>query len=143
MIVKFKRVGLNKDIEFPKEGYENDAGIDLKCAKKIKIAGGGVKGVNTGIAVEIPEGYYGQLYDKSGFALNNTLSVKAGVIDSGYRGEIVVIMANTGPYPIEVEEGMKIAQMVIHPIPKVKLKEVDELTDSERGEKGFGSTGEK
>lgn len=128
------------DVTAPTRAYESDAGFDLYAARKITIAGNTVKLVLTGVAFQIPDGYFGKIYDRSGFGSQTTLSVKAGVIDSGYRGDVRVIMANTGPYPVRIAQGEKIAQMVILPVPEFELREVKKLAPSKRGEKGFGSS---
>ena len=138
--LQIKFLKLDNNATSPVTSYSGDAGIDLYALKKEKIAGGTVKMVSTGIACEIPPGYFGKVFDRSGVASSTTLSVKAGVIDSGYRGEIKIILANTGSYPQEIIAGQKIAQMVILPVPEFELKEVKNLSKTERGEKGFGST---
>lgn len=124
----------------PTKAYEGDAGFDLYAARRITIAGNTVKHVLTGVAFQIPAGYFGKIYDRGGFGSRTTLSVKAGVIDSGYRGDIRIVMANTGPYPIQIAQGEKIAQIVILPLPEFELKKVKKLTPSKRGEDGFGSS---
>ncbi len=124
----------------PTKAYDGDAGFDLYAARRITVAGNTVKHVLTGVAFQIPDGYFGKIYDRSGFGSRTTLSVKAGVIDSGYRGDVRIVMANTGPYPIQIAQGEKIAQMVLLPIPDFELKEVKELTASKRDTAGFGSS---
>ena len=85
-------------------------------------------------------GYFGKIFDRSGVASRNELIVKAGVIDAGYRGEIMIIMSNTSNYPIDIKKGDKIAQMVILPVPEFDLLRVSNLKKSEREAQGFGST---
>ena len=116
---------------------------DLVSMRQMKINGHQTGIVPTGIAVDIPAGYYGQIRDRSGFAVEHTLQVKAGVIDSGYRGEIGVVMANHGPYPREILKDQKIAQLVSLPVPQVEFKKVGKLTKSPRDTDGFGSTDKK
>lgn len=141
IVVKFKT--LHPGAKTPEKAFATDAGFDLFASKTGKINGNVTNAVPTGIALDIPAGYYAQIFDRSGLAAKTTLAVKAGVIDSGYRGEIRVIMGNHGPYPIEVREGDKIAQLVILPVPEVEFKKVGKLTKSPRDKGGFGSTDKK
>ena len=99
--------------------------------------------IPTGLALNIPEGYYGQIRDRSGLSLKQTLKVKAGVIDSGYRGEVGIVMANHGSYPEEIVKGDKVAQLIILPVPNVEFKKVGNIGKSPRDKKGFGSTDKK
>ena len=138
-----KVLKLTDTATLPTKAHLTDAGIDIYSDTKGRIAGNTVNTISTGIAIEIPNGYFAKIFDRSGFSIANTLSVKAGVIDSGYRGEIKIIMANTGSYPIEVDASTKIAQMVILPVPEIEIKEVKTLSKTKRGEKGFGSSGDK
>ena len=96
--------------------------------------------MSTGIKMAVPQGYVGLVWDKSGISLKGVHRL-AGVVDSGYRGEVKVVMINLSDTPFVVEKGMKIAQMLIQPVENVDVTEVDELEDSTRGEDGFGSTG--
>jgi len=98
--------------------------------------------VSTGIAVEIPEGYAGFVQPRSGLAARHGIAIvnSPGLVDAGYRGEIRVVLLNTGHDPFAVEPGMRIAQLVIAPVAAVRLIEVDELAASERGSRGFGSS---
>lgn len=136
--LKFKK--LNNMGTAPTRERDSDAGIDLYSSVRIKIPAGNREAVSTGYAVAIPEGYYGQIEERSGYSLRNTLKLKAGVIDSEYRGEIKCVFQNCGAYPIEIERGEKIAQLVIHKQPKVTFEFVTELDKTDRGEKGFGSS---
>lgn len=139
MEILFKKI--IKTAEAPILGkYKGDAGIDFFAARSLRIAGRTVKPVSTGIAIAIPEGYYGQFFDRGGFGSQTTLSVKCGVIDSGFRGEVKIIFANTSDYPVHIDVNTKIAQLVILPVPEVELKEVNELPDAERAERAFGSS---
>jgi len=139
--LKFKKIN-NLGIP-PSKGRETDAGIDLYSTRRIKIPANGREAIPTGYAVAIPSGYYGQIEERSGYSLRNTLKIKAGVIDSEYRGEIKVIFQNCGAYPVEIIIGEKIAQLVIHKQPKINFEFVDELDTTERGDKGFGSSDKK
>jgi len=104
------------------------------------IKAGEVKPVPTGIKVAVPEGYVGLVWDKSGISLKGVHRL-AGVIDSGYRGEVRVVMVNLGSEPFVIEKGMKIAQLLIQPVTEVEVVEAEELEKTPRGDKGFGSTG--
>lgn len=139
--IKFKK--LTSKATPPSRERESDAGIDLYSAVRIKIPSGGREAISTGYAVAIPDGYYGQIEERSGFSMRNTLKLKAGVIDSEYRGEIKIVFQNCGSYPVDVEVGEKIAQIVIHKQPKVTFEFVTELDETDRGTKGFGSSDKK
>lgn len=136
--IKFKK--LNKEAILPTKATPTDAGLDLYAIKRKKIASNNVVAIETGIAMELPIGYYAQIFERSGYSLNNTLKIKAGVVDNGYRGEIKVIMQNCGDYPVEILPKTKIAQIVLLPVPEIEVLEVEELSDTTRGEKGFGSS---
>lgn len=135
---------LNPDLPLPRYAHPGDAGLDLYAAEDALIAPGERVLVPTGIAVAIPEGYAGFVQPRSGLAIKQGLSLvnTPGLIDSHYRGEIKVIAINLDPrVAIAVARGDKIAQLVIQPIARVELTEVDELDETMRGEGGFGSTG--
>lgn len=138
MELKVKRI--HESAKIPSYGHKGDAGLDLYSSINCVLAGGEVKPIATGIQVEIPAGYVGLIWDKSGISLKSVHRL-AGVIDCGYRGEIKVVMANLGDEDFPVEMGMKIAQLLIQPIIEVNVVNVDELEESARGEGGFGSTG--
>ena len=97
--------------------------------------------IKTGLKVAIPEGHVGLIWDRSGLAAKNALTTMAGVIDSDYRGEIGVVMINLGKEEFKIEKGMRIAQMLVQPILRLPIEEVDTLEETKRGESGFGSTG--
>jgi len=129
------------DAKLPNLAYVGDAGIDLFSVEDIEIPAMENRAVRTGIKIAIPEGYAGFVWDKSGLALNKQLKTMAGVIDSGYRGEVKVVLFNLGKENYKVEKGSKIAQLVIMPIINYELEEVKKLDETERGSKGFGSSG--
>ena len=131
---------LNDDATLPTQAHDTDAGIDLYASKKEIVVGGSVKRIETGIALGIPKGYFAKVFDRSGFGMKSSISFKAGVIDEGYTGEVGLVAANTGPYPVTIEKGTKVAQIVLLPYPKVQIKEVKTLGKTDRGDKGFGST---
>jgi deoxyuridine 5'-triphosphate nucleotidohydrolase len=123
------------------KAYPGDACYDLYAIETKQIPGLNSAAVRTGIAVAIPPGYFGKIYDRSGNALNGNFLVTAGVIDSGYRGEIQVVLFNKKDYPHYVAAGDKIAQIAIHQIHPFEIKEVPDFsTNTERNEKGFGSS---
>lgn len=142
MELRIKR--LDAGLPLPRYAHEGDAGLDLYAAADVTLAPLERALVPTGIAVAIPEGYAGFVQPRSGRAIRNGLGLvnSPGLIDSHYRGEIKVIVINFDPRePIEIRRGDKIAQLVIQPIARVRLAEVEELDDTARGEGGFGSTG--
>lgn len=139
MEINVKRI--DKEIELPDFAHENDAAIDLRSAEEGVLAAGEKKVFKTGLAFAIPKGYAGLIWDRSGLAAKNSIHTMAGVIDAGYRGEVGVVMINLGKEEFKIEKGMRIAQMLFHPILNVKINEAEELDETARGEGGFGSTG--
>ena len=135
---------LRDDAVVPVRAYEGDAGLDLTACERVELAPGERALVGTGLAVAIPEGYAGFVQPRSGLAAKNGLTIvnTPGLVDSGYRGELKLILHNTDErHPFVVEPGMRIAQLVVLELPDVDPVEVDELPDSERGADGFGSSG--
>ena len=134
---------LRDDAVLPSQAYDGDAGLDLAAAEGLTIGPGERAVVGTGLAVAIPPGYTGLVVPRSGLAARSGLGKvnSPGVIDAGYRGEVRVVLLNTDrERPFTVEPGMRIAQLLVVPVPPVRLVEVDELPESERGERGFGSS---
>lgn len=134
---------LHPDAVVPGRAYAGDAGLDLAACERVVLAPGERAAVGTGLAVAIPEGYAGFVQPRSGLALRHGLTIvnTPGLVDSGYRGELKVILLNTDPVEtFVVEPGMRIAQLVLLAVPAVEPLEVDELPGSERGERGFGSS---
>jgi dUTP diphosphatase len=134
---------LHADAVVPQRAYTGDAGLDLASCERVELNPGERALVGTGLAVAIPEGYAGFVQPRSGLAARHGLTVvnSPGLVDSGYRGELRVVLLNTDrTEPFVVEPGMRIAQLVVLPIPEVELVEVDELPSSERGVRGFGSS---
>jgi len=133
------------DLPLPAYHSGGAAGMDLLADVEQAVTLGSLerRAVPTGIAIEIPAGFEGQVRPRSGRALRDglTLANTPGTIDSDYRGEIQVIVVNLGREPLTIERGERIAQLVIAPVAKVTLKEVDDLTESKRGGGGFGHTG--
>lgn len=127
----------------PQRAYTGDAGLDLASCERVELGPGERALVGTGLAVAIPEGYAGFVQPRSGLAARHGLTVvnSPGLVDSGYRGELRVVLLNTDrTEPFVVEPGMRIAQLVVLPVPELELVEVDELPSSERGVRGFGSS---
>lgn len=138
MVLKVKRI--HKDAKLPHYSHKGDAGLDIFSVIDCTLKSREVMPIPTGIQVAIPEGFVGLVWDKSGISLKGVHRL-AGVIDSGYRGEVKVVMANFGHKPFVIERGMKIAQILIQPVAEVKVVEAKELEETPRGGKGFGSTG--
>ena len=138
---------LNENAAIPTYGSEFSAGADLYALadEPIVIEAHKTVLVHTGVAMEIPTGYVGLVFARSGLATKRALAPanKVGVIDSDYRGEIMVALHNHGDEPKTVENGERIAQLVLVPYLTAEFDEVDELSDTVRGEGGFGSTGRK
>ena len=134
---------LRAEAVVPQRAYAGDAGLDLASCERIELAPGERALVGTGLAVAIPEGYAGFVQPRSGLAARHGLTIvnSPGLVDSGYRGELRVALLNTdASEPFVVEPGMRIAQLVVLPIPELELIEVEELPGSERGVRGFGSS---
>ncbi len=134
---------LRPDAVIPERAYGGDAGVDLTACEATLLEPGARAVIPTGLAIEIPEGFAGFVLPRSGLAARHGISVvnSPGLIDSGYRGEIRVVLLNSDRQrAFEVEPGMRIAQLVIAPVTSVRLVEVDELATSERGARGFGSS---
>ena len=134
---------LRPDAVLPQQAYEGDAGVDLAACEGTVLEPGSRAVVATGLAVEIPDGYAGLVLPRSGLAARHGIGVvnSPGLIDSGYRGEIRVVLINSDrEAAFVVEPGMRIAQLVIAPVASVRLVEVEELATSERGARGFGSS---
>ena len=134
---------LRPDAVVPARAYAGDAGMDLSACERIELAPGERSLVPTGLAVAIPEGFAGFVQPRSGLAAKHGISIvnTPGLVDSGYRGELLVNLVNTDKREaFVVEPGMRIAHLVILPIPELELVEVDELPASERGVRGHDSS---
>ena len=132
---------LSDDATLPTRAYEYDAGWDLYASERHHIMPSHRRLVKTAISVAIPEGYVGLIWPRSGLAVKNGVDVFAGVIDSGYRGEIGVCLYNSSWTQLEINKGDRIAQILFQEIPQTAMVEVGDLDDSKRGEGGFGSSG--
>ncbi len=136
-------VRLNRELPLPAYAKPGDAGLDLRASEAVTLKPGDRRLVPTGLAVAIPEGHAGLVLPRSGLAMQKGVTVlnAPGLIDSGYRGELKVLLINHGAGAVGIERGERIAQLVIQPVAQARLVEVERLPDSARGESGFGSTG--
>ncbi|MFP4020751.1 MAG: dUTP diphosphatase [Halanaerobium sp.] len=144
MEIKVERV--NKNIELPKyQHYGEDAGLDLHAAEELTIKSGEYKLIKTGLKIAVPKGYAAFVYPRSGLALKKGVTVlnADGVIDSGYRGEVGVILINHGSEDFKINFNDRIAQLIIQKVNTIEWNEVESLSESQRGEGGFGHTGVK
>jgi dUTP diphosphatase len=143
-VIEIPVTRLRDDAVLPTRAYPGDAGLDLVACERHEIGPGERALVGTGIAVAIPEGHAGFVTPRSGLAASNGVTIvnAPGLVDSGYRGELRVILHNTDRHePLVVEPGMRIAQLLVVAVPEAELYEVDELPPSARGSGGFGSSG--
>lgn len=149
VLVKFKK--LDPEAQLPKQAYPGDAGMDLYANESVELCPRradqnweGRQVVQCGFAMALPEGWEAQIRPRSGWASKKGLTVinSPGTIDSRYTGEICVALINLGIDTINIKKGDRIAQMVISEVPRVEVREVDELPESERGSQGFGSSGD-
>lgn len=125
----------------PTYGSEEAAGLDLYASEDFEIGGHDQRLISTGIAMEIPKGFFGQIKARSGLSARHQIDVRAGVIDSDYRGEIKVILRNESNRVFVGKTGDRIAQMIVQPCARVRLVKQNDLAQSKRGGNGFGSTG--
>lgn len=134
---------LSKNADSPEYVLGSDAGFDLKAIENVSIFPFDQKNVSTGIAIEVPEGYVGIVRDRAGIVQKMNVHTVAGTFDSGFRGEVSIMLVNMNDKTVEIEKGMRIAQIILVPIVKAKIVEVKKLSQTERGERSFGSTGMK
>jgi dUTP pyrophosphatase len=143
-VIELPVARVRDDAILPSQAYEGDAGLDLAACDRLELLPGERGVVGTGLAVAVPEGWAGLVLPRSGLAAKHGLTIvnSPGLIDAGYRGEVKVIVLNTDERePFVVEPGMRIAQLVLVEAAGVRLVEVDELSISERGTAGLGSSG--
>ena len=134
---------LRPEATIPERAYAGDAGLDLAACERVELGPGERATVGTGLAVAIPDGHAGFVQPRSGLAARHGITIvnSPGLIDSGYRGELRIVLLNTDEREaFTVEPGMRIAQLVVVALPELELLEVDELPASERGARGFGSS---
>ena len=136
-------VRLDRELPLPALAMPGDAGLDLRASEAVTLEPGGRRLVPTGLAVAIPEGHAGFVLPRSGLAMQKGVTVlnAPGLIDSGYRGELKVLLINHGTGAVAIERGERIAQLVVQAVAHARLVEVERLPDSARGAGGFGSTG--
>jgi dUTP pyrophosphatase len=142
-LIELEVMRLRDEAVVPDRAYAGDAGLDLATCERLELPPGRRVVASTGLAVAIPEGYAGFVQPRSGLAARSGIAVvnSPGLIDSGYRGEIRVVLLNTdGERTFVAEPGDRIAQLVVVPVPELTVREVDELPASERGVRGFGSS---
>lgn len=140
-MIELKIQKLDSDLPTPSYGYKGDAAFDLFAKEEVTLKPGGRYAVPTGVALEIPEGYVGLVWDKSGVGIKEGIKTLGGVIDATYRGEVLIGMVNLSDEDYTFERGHKVAQMIIQKKEDVTISIVEKLSDSERGSDGFGSTG--
>ena len=143
LAIRLKRLPHGEGLPLPAYGSEHAAGLDIVAAESLTLAPGQRHAVATGFAMAIPHGWEVQVRPRSGLALKHGISVlnTPGTIDSDFRGEVRVILANLGDAPFEVARGERIAQLVPAPVQRARFEEIQELDDTARGAGGFGSTG--
>jgi dUTP diphosphatase len=142
-VIELEVTRLRDEARMPERAYPGDAGLDLSSCEAVRLGPGERAVVATGLAVAIPDGYAGFVQPRSGLAARDGISVvnSPGLIDSGYRGEIQVVLLNTDrERTFTAQAGERIAQLVVLPVPELVVREVDELPASERGVRGFGSS---
>lgn len=140
MIIEIKK--LADDATIPTKSNVSDAGWDLYSSGMATIVYSGErKLISTDISIAIPDGYCGLIWPRSGLSVNNGIDILAGVIDSGYRGEVKVCMLNTSDTLVHIHPGDRVAQLIIQKVEDVSFTEVKNLDDTSRGDGGFGSTG--
>ncbi|MCK5459539.1 dUTP diphosphatase [Candidatus Parcubacteria bacterium] len=141
MLLKIKKI--SPDAKLPTFAHSDDAGMDLYSSEDLEIQPRKKVNIKTGVIMEIPKGYAGLIWDKGGIA-NRSIHTLAGVVDAGYRGEVIVLMINLSNETYKIKKGQKIAQMLIQKIERPEIKEVltdDKMQESLRGSGKFGSTG--
>lgn len=141
MIIKFQK--LVADAKIPTYAHPGDAGLDLYSCEDVVIKPGERHAVSLGFAMEFSHGFVARILDRSGMALKNGIHCLAGVVDAGYRGECKAVLINLGDVPYTIEKGDKVAQMLIQPVEICDIETVEELSNSERGEGGFGGSGKR
>lgn len=138
IVLKYKK--LDPRAKEPTKANQSDAGLDLYALERAYIPAGQWRAVRTGLAFEIPEGWHLQVHTRSSYA-KAMIRCHLGIIDAGYRNEVLVIVYNQGWEDFIVDVGAKFCQLLLLPVPNIILQEAESLTESERGQKGFGSSG--
>jgi len=147
MNIQFKKLSHAEDLPLPSYESKFAAGMDIRAAldKPVKLLPSARKLIPTGLQMAMPEGYEAQIRPRSGLAYRNGITMlnTPGTIDADYRGEVKVLAVNLGEEPFVINHGDRVAQMVIAPVTQAKVEEVDDLSETERADGGFGSTGVK
>jgi len=139
--IRVRRLPHGEGLPLPAYGSEHAVGLDVVSAEEVTLAPGDRHPVRTGIAIAIPHGYEVQVRSRSGTAVRNGITCLTGTIDSDYRGELMVVLINLGAEPFAIRRGDRIAQLIPAPVLKARFAETDDLDETARGERGFGSTG--
>jgi len=139
MLIKYKK--LHPYAKAPWKGNATDAGWDLHASETIEIPAGASVTIKTDISFEMPDDCVGLIWPRSGLAVTRGVDVFAGVVDSGYRGEVKVCLYNSGRNVVGINKGDRIAQILFHNLPLVAMEEADALSRTDRGDGGFGSSG--
>lgn len=142
-MLKLKFKLLDPQAKLPAYAHQGDAAFDIYSIESVNLKKGETHPVKTGVASEIPAGYFVSFRGRSGLAAKSSIDVLGGVIDATYRGEWMVILTNLGKTSYKIEKGDRIAQGILHPVPPVKIVEVKKLSETIRGGSGFGSSGKK
>ena len=140
-VIKVKKIVSNAEI--PSYAYSSDVGFDLRAIASQRLLPGEQKEFKTGLIFEIPEGHVGLVRDRAGIISKMGVHTCAGTFDSGFRGEVTIFLVNMSEETQFVDEGMRIAQIIILPVAKPQIVEVKKMNETERGTKSFGSTGMK
>lgn len=141
MDLRFKK--LHENAVLPERTHHDDAGLDLCSLQEVTLQPGERKALGTGIAMAIPSGYVGLIWDKSSVPFKYGVKTMGGVVDAQYRGEVKVLMINLSQEPVTFTVGQKLAQMVIQKVELLPVQEVSDLSETERGERGFGNHEQK
>ena len=139
MVIKFQKLDPNATL--PSYAHPGDAGMDVFALERTVFAPGERKGVRTGFAMEIPDGHVALVWDKGGVGIKGGMKTLGGVIDAGYRGEVMIGMVNLSGAEYAFEAGHKVAQILIQRVERLEIEEAEKLSDTSRGAGGFGSTG--
>ncbi len=139
MLIKIKK--LHPDAKIPSYAHPGDAGMDIFAVEDTEVLPGQAAKIKSGLAFELPDGHVGLCWDKSSVGINGKIKTLGGVLDAGYRGELLMGVINLGTEPYMFRKGEKVLQMLIQKVERPDIEEAQELTDTSRGEGGFGSTG--
>ena len=140
-MIKIRVKAIREGARLPIRASAGSAGADLCCLEPFVLTAGERRGVPTGLTVEVPLGYYGRVAPRSGLAARHAIDVLAGVIDSDYRGELIILLINLGTESVSFKAGDRIAQLIIENAAPSTFEFADDLSDTTRGDGGFGSSG--